>query len=920
MGAPATAVNNLPRPLTRFVGREAELAEAAALLAEARLLTLTGPGGGGKTRLALQLATTVSEDFPDGVWFVDLSSLSDGEFVLDQVAITMKVDHPGRGGTLAEAVAHRLAQRRALVVLDNCEHVVDKAAEITAGLLTAAPALKVVATSREPLDVGGEVTWNVPPLCEEDALELFVDRARLARPRFELREEDDDAARYICRRLDGVPLAIELAAARARALAPARIAADIRGHFRLPSGPRTAPSRQATLLASFEWSYELLSEAERALLRQLSVFAGGFDVEAVLTVCPAATLDLLGSLAGRSLIAVEERSGLSEPRYRMLETIREFAAARLTEAGEEEMVHERHRDYYTELAEIAEPGLTSPDDARWQALLATEQENLRSAMAWSRDRGDSEALARLIAPLGMLWTLTNRMVELTRWLDAATAGAGEVSPQLRARLLYYECMMALFTGRRWGEVPALANEGLALARAAGSKRDEAFALVVLGMVAGLIGGAQAMRPYVEEAVPVARSAGFAYGVVMALEFFVVLRLFQSQPEENSRLIEEAIAVAKSGVQRHTQLTVRSFSGVIALTQGRLADAHQIFAAVVADGREMTDFNYLHSLIHVGLVEMFRGDLATARSLIAESLAAAERSEAEGRSAAGVAPHARLVLGWVNLAGGDVLQARDSLAEVVEAIRSSIVGPIVPLPLVLLAEALLALGALEEADAAVEEAISVADSREQIWLVARAKLVKAKLHARQGDMQEAESLVQEALNLGREAGDQMGLVDGLEQLAKLAAEQDSYTEATRLSAAAESLRSDLGYRFAVDRPGLESALAQARQTLGPEGFAAAWAEGARLSPEEAIAYAARGRGERKRPARGWASLTPSEREVVRLVGHHLSNPEIAARLFVSRATVKTHLVHIFAKLGINSRSELAAEAVKRGTQAQPSGRG
>ena len=205
MGAPATAVNNLPRPLTRFVGREAELAEAAALLAEARLLTLTGPGGGGKTRLALQLATTVSEDFPDGVWFVDLSSLSDGEFVLDQVAITMKVDHPGRGGTLAEAVAHRLAQRRALVVLDNCEHVVDEAAEITAGLLTAAPALKVVATSREPLDVGGEVTWNVPPLCEEDALELFVDRARLARPRFELREEDDDAARYICRRLDGVP-------------------------------------------------------------------------------------------------------------------------------------------------------------------------------------------------------------------------------------------------------------------------------------------------------------------------------------------------------------------------------------------------------------------------------------------------------------------------------------------------------------------------------------------------------------------------------------------------------------------------------------------------------------------------------------------------------------------------------------------
>ncbi|HLQ61101.1 MAG TPA: AAA family ATPase, partial [Candidatus Acidoferrales bacterium] len=296
--------SKLPAPLTRFVGREAELAEAAALLAEGRLLTLTGPGGAGKTRLALRLASAVAEHFPDGVWFVDLSSLSGGEFVWDQVAMTIGVRQPGPGRTLAEALGRYLASRRALVVIDNCEHVVEAAAEVTARLL-AAPALIVVATSREPLGVDGEVTWAVPPLSDADAIDLFSDRARLALPQFRLRAEDADAVRSICRRLDGLPLAIELAAARIRALAPAGIAAHLKDHFRvLPSGPRTAPGRQATLRASFEWSYELLSTAERALLRQLAVFAGGFDVEAALAVCPAASVELLATLPDRSLIIV----------------------------------------------------------------------------------------------------------------------------------------------------------------------------------------------------------------------------------------------------------------------------------------------------------------------------------------------------------------------------------------------------------------------------------------------------------------------------------------------------------------------------------------------------------------------------------------------------------------------------------------
>jgi predicted ATPase/DNA-binding CsgD family transcriptional regulator len=900
---------SLPVPLTRFVGRKAELAQARNLLAANRLLTLTGPGGAGKTRLALQLAAVAATDFPSGVWFADLSPLSSGEFVWDRVALALGVKEPGQGRPLADAVGHYLAPRRSLLVIDNCEHVVEAAAEVAASVLEAAPDARIVATSREPLGVAGEVTWGVPPLVEADAVELFTDRARQALPLF-TGDRDRAAVLDICRRLDGLPLAIELAAARTRALSPTRIAAGLRDRLTvLSNGPRTAPRRQSTLEASFDWSYDLLTEPERALLRQLSVFAGGFDVEAALAVCPAASLELVAALADRSLIIVESRDR-GEARYRLLETVRQFAAEYLDEADEVEAMRNRHRDYYTELAERAEPGLTTPDDARWQELLLSEQENLRAAMAWSRDRGEPGAVARLVAPLGMLWTLTNRFVEMRRWMEAATPQANEVSPRLQARLRYYDCVMALFAGDRLGEVPALAHESLALARVAGSKRDEATALVVLGVVAGLVSGSDAMRAYIEDAVRLGRAASFPYVVVMGLEFLVLARMFQARPDENWSAIQEAISVSK-GIQRHTQLTVRSFSGMIAFTRGQLTNAEQILTAVVAEGREMTDFNYLHSLIAIALVQVFRGDFERARNLIQESLAAAERSEAEQRSAAGVTVHARLVLGWIHLAHGEADQARAAMAVAAEAARVSIIRPILPLPLILMADAFVSEGALDQAAAILDEAIAIAQRREQTWFLGRAGVVQARLRIRQGDFAGADALVHEALNQSRDADDQISIVDGLEQLAQIAIGRASDKEAVRLLAAADTRRDELGYaRFPVDIPGHDASIATARNVLGADQFAVAWAEGVKLTVEEAIGYAARGRGERRRPSRGWASLTASELEVARLVGEHLSNPEIASRLFVSRATVKTHLVHIFAKLGVDSRSALAAEVAKR----------
>lgn len=915
--------NTLPAPLTSFVGREIELAQAAALLAEARLLTLTGPGGAGKTRLALRLASVVAEQFPDGVWFVDLSPLSGGEFVWDRVAITLGIREPGQGRTWAESVREHLGSRHTVVVLDNCEHVVKVAAEVAASLLDSAPDVKVLATSREPLGVGGEVTWAVPPLIEADAVELFVDRARQALPQFKLRDGEREAVLDICRRLDGIPLAIELAAARTRALDPARIAAGLKDRLAvLPSGPRTAPRRQASLQASFDWSYELLSDPERALLRQLSVFAGGFDVDAALAVCPTASLDLLAELADRSLIIVERRSGEAEARYRMLETVRRFAAEHLDEAEEVQLMRTGHRDHYLELAEKAAPQLFGPEQARMYARLRTEQDNLRAALAWSRDQGEAEALARMVVALAQFWAGRGRFLETKMWMEAAADRADHVSPRMRAWIRLIQSFVPIFVGGgSFGDVPVLANEARDLARAAGDKGAEGFALLILGMIAGLIGGAEAMRPYMEEALPLVRSADFGGGFAHAfvLGAFVILRWFQSDPEEPRRLSEEAIAVAKAAGDRHACLWAMWIGGVTALIHGRLAAAAHLFEIAVADGREAGDTVVGDALLGLAWVAMYRGDFAAARAGVAEGSAAVQESEpAEGGMERLVDPLARWILGWVELAGGGAAQARDKLLGVVEVFGSSPVPRLAAVPLVVLAEAQLALGTLGEAEASLDEVGSLAGTGKLTWVLGRAALVRAKLRARQGEPQEAEPLVHEALRLGREAGDEMGLVDALEALGRLAAEQDSLKEAVRLWAAAESMRLQLGYRFTVDRSKQYSAVAQANESLGPDDFAAAWAEGAKLSVDEALAYAARGRGERKRPATGWASLTPSEVEVVRLVGEHLSNPEIASRLFVSRATVKSHLLHVFAKLGVASRSELVAEALRR--RIQPVSRG
>jgi predicted ATPase/DNA-binding CsgD family transcriptional regulator len=553
---------NLPASLAAFVGRVRETAEVRQKLSSSRLVTLTGVGGVGKTRLALHLATEVRRAFPDGVWLVDLATLEDPALVAQTVAGTLGIRDQSARWPVAVLSDH-LCESNLLLVLDNCEHVLDACAVLAEAVLAAAPDLRILATSRQPLGLVGEQTVVVAPLAlpdphddgsayalaRSDAVSLFVTRAGEVLPGFSLTDRNAPAVAALCTRLDGLPLAIELAAVRLRALSPEQILARLDERFALlTGGSRAAMPRQQTLRALVDWSYELCSAEEQALWDRVSVFAGSFDLGAAEKVCADQTLprgSLLDAVAGlveKSVLLREEHD--SGVRYRLLDTIREYGRERLAESGDHRTLRRRHRDRYLELAIEANAGWFSPQGPLWRDRMRLEHPNVRTALDFSlSDPAETQAGMLLAAALGFGWRMMGLLSEGRRWLDRLLEL--DVEPTVpRAYALWSNGMLAILQG----DVPTARSrleDGLSLARRFGDAFAEAYAILFLGHVAVAEGDMATAAEELERALAAHRAVPNHLGTALALFESSLVASARDDAERAGRLARENLALCEA---------------------------------------------------------------------------------------------------------------------------------------------------------------------------------------------------------------------------------------------------------------------------------------------------------------------------------------------------------------------------------------
>jgi len=518
---------NLPVQPTPLIGRTRELSDVVALLRGARLVTLTGPGGVGKTRLALQSTAELAEDFRDGVWWVPLVALRDAELVEPAIAQVVGA---------RDGLDEHLRDRTVLLLLDNFEHLLN-AAPVISRLLEDAGNVRVVATSRERLGLAAEHEYSVPSMVPTEAVALFTARARQIRPTF----EPDDAVDEICRRLDGLPLAVELAAARIKVLRPEQIFARLAHALDLlTTGARDAIPRHRTLRSTIEWSCELLTDDEKELFGRLAVFVGSFDLDAAEVVC-GADLDALQSLVDKSLV---RDTGVA--RFFLLETIREFAIELLDRSDEIEAVGSRHANYYVGVAEQGEPGLQSAEDREWLARFDAERDNFRTAFAFARDHDLPELALRLIAALRLYWGARVSTSELRQWLDEALEHAGDALPEQRADALQVAALSAYWAGD-YGQTERYAQQMLKITRQLGDREREVSALTKMGAAASGMGDVARSRALMEEALGVARELGKPARLALSLSNLASAVLEEGEFAYAAELCEESLVVGDQAV-------------------------------------------------------------------------------------------------------------------------------------------------------------------------------------------------------------------------------------------------------------------------------------------------------------------------------------------------------------------------------------
>jgi predicted ATPase/DNA-binding CsgD family transcriptional regulator len=632
---------NLPAEPNSFVGRERDLAELARLLSDVRALTLCGPGGIGKTRLAVRLACETVSSFPDGAWLIELADTEDPSLVAQRVAAALGVRaEPDR--PLAETLTVALRPRRLLLILDTCEHVVDASAALVQQLLAGCPGLRVIATSREPLRVRGETVWRVPPLelpaaighlsadelTRHEAIRLFADRAAAVRPGFTLDAGNAPAVARLCRTLDGMPLAIELAAARVGALSVEQIAARLGDRFQLlASGDRTAPVRQQTLRAAVDWSFELLTEPEQVLLRRLAVFSG-WNLEMAEQVCaddaiPAAqVLDLLAALIDKSLVTLDgELEG--DARYRLLDTIKEYAAVRLEKSGEGPEIRRRQRDYVLNLAERITAVAFLRGDPPWPARVSlyrrtlAERANCHTGLNTCLERGDADEGLRLCCALRSPWVAYGEVAEGIGWFDRFLGLDGDVPPATRCRAQMMRGELA-FEHQDYLGAAEFAQAGLDLCRASDGT-GAAAAYRVLAVASLRVGRPEDALASADAAIEAARADKDDWEAGLALSVKAAILARQGALDDAQRCYQDALEVLRDNNGWGVAQTLYGFGG-LARARGDHEAALRHFRDALALYREIDARSEIaRCLAGIGSVAVSQGDLPVARSSLAESL-------------------------------------------------------------------------------------------------------------------------------------------------------------------------------------------------------------------------------------------------------------------------------------------------------------